>query len=167
MKDSAVKILLGDSIVPPETEVDEHDIEEQGKLSIENYYITSTLESIGSEQFESIYLLTKFEVNNLKSKTKFCNLLMETLINHYDFDFGLIELDNLDDTDDFLTLVEFIEYDHEEFIKEIKILGFPSIPTDKLDKFLTYWGKKTKGYTSYFLKFSSLFNIVNWIKKKI
>lgn len=129
--DIGEKVLLGNSIPLPEEDLDEALMREHESAfdALESYWYISILNSINMSDFKSSYLST---INNIKEDTslesqiQFCDYILRKIIDEYDFEFPEKPIvKTREDVLDIYKFLEFVEYDHENFLvsvwKNIKI----------------------------------------------
>lgn len=122
-----LKILLGNSIEEPEVDYDDAEVNSQFGLPVEEealkeYYYITIIDNIGKINFKEEYLSVKPDLKNYPLKQR--QVLGDAIINQikevYDFEFPIeIDINNDDQLTDILNLLEFIEYDNEQFIVEV------------------------------------------------
>lgn len=118
------KILLGNSIELPEMDPNDkkNDIEDRVS-ALHNYWFVSILNNINTDDFKQNYLCVIndiIEECSLEDQREFCNVMLEKIIEIYDFEFPeKISLNNIDEIKDLYYFFEFIEYNYSEFISNV------------------------------------------------
>lgn len=127
-EEPTLKILLGNSIPLPEEDLDDEYVKsEYGKPNEEEalreFYFTTITGSINQEDFKENYLSVidsiKKEYDSEKQKM-LCIAILHSIEEKYDYEpLENVELNTDDDIIDVLKFLEFLEYDHEEFILDV------------------------------------------------
>ena len=142
-EDVDLKILLGNSIPIPEEDYDDKLVEsEEGDPDAEsalmNYYFQTVLDSIGIKDSKSNYLSVKSKVNQyrLKERIDLANQIMETIKNVYDFEPSrTLEVVSEDEVYQVTEFLEFLEFNHEDFIADTWLYLSPVSNSDQLEKY--------------------------------
>jgi len=116
MTSKETNALLGNSLPLPET--DEEDF--NGEDALHEYWKVSILTYIGTDYFKQNYLNVKNEIltsYSLKEKKLLCYSILEKVSNIYEWEFPVeLDLYNMDEIIEVFEFLEFIEYDHENFV---------------------------------------------------
>jgi hypothetical protein len=134
------KILLGNSIPMPEADLDDSSTESDLGFPVEEsalmqYYFESITNHIGKPDFKSEYLTVKSQIlTNYDFKDQ--RVLAEVILRKVEEEMGYIpsptfDIYSFEAIDDVYKFIEFLEYDHEEFISTTWKFLNPDI--DKLD----------------------------------
>jgi len=148
MKDPQ-KVLIGSSL--PLIEVEEDD----EQLSIEEtnfeYVCLEILKSIGTDDFKSVYTLLIPETRGfpVHEHLAFCRDILSRIDEVYEFQFTNLLVENEEDCTGLLKVLEFIEYDHVEFLTDLfSKLGEDPIKVKNLDQFLEINKEKIDQFTN-------------------
>ena len=138
-----LKILLGNSIEEPEVDYDDAEVNSQFGLPVEEealkeYFYVTVTDNIGKKDFQEEYLSVKPDIAQypLDKRQVLGDTLLKRLLEVYDFELP-VEVDFNDNIqyDAILDLVEFIEFDHEQFIVEIWSFLNPDSNSLQLQKY--------------------------------
>jgi len=119
------KILLGNSIPSPEMELDDAAVASDVGLPTEEsalmqYYFDSISGSIGKSDFKQEYLAVKTQVvsnYDLKQQQMLADAIMNEISTQFDYEpTEILNVDSLEDLYEVYNLVEFLEYNNEDFI---------------------------------------------------
>lgn len=111
------RVLAGNSIKTFELD----DEEEKGKENNASFLFDSTdiINSIGTEDFKYSYLVAKNDIikQDLIAQKDMCKSILEKIEEVYDFIFPeTIYIDSQEDVNNVLEFLEFLEYDHIDFL---------------------------------------------------
>jgi hypothetical protein len=116
------KILIGESIPLEEVDDEESNLDDMIPEAELNADLTTIIKFFGTEEFKGLYLnlynvIRSFE---LEKQRELCEKLISKISELYDFEFyPMLTFDNEDDIEIFLKFIEFLEYDHVDFLSEI------------------------------------------------
>lgn len=116
------KILIGKSIPLEEVDDEESNLDDMIPEAELNADLTTIIKFFGTEEFKGLYLnlynvIRSFE---LEKQRELCEKLISKISELYDFEFyPMLTFDNEDDIEIFLKFIEFLEYDHVDFLSEI------------------------------------------------
>ncbi|MHA1815149.1 MAG: hypothetical protein ACTSX1_04030 [Candidatus Heimdallarchaeaceae archaeon] len=122
------KILLGNSIPLPEEDLDDAYVEsEYGKPveeeALKEYYFITITDNIGREDFKENYLAVINQIirnYDVHKQQMLCEAIMNQVRHVYDyFPPTNVDINSDDDVINILDFIQFIEYEHEEFILDI------------------------------------------------
>jgi hypothetical protein len=138
-----LKVLLGNSIEEPEVDYDDaevaselgHPVEEEALM--EYFYITIT-HNIGRLDFQEEYLSVYPEVMRYPTEKK--QLLAESILKQIKQVYDFIPSKNVDtnseiEIDNVLKLIEFIEYNHVDFIIDVWTFLNPETNSFQVEKY--------------------------------
>jgi hypothetical protein len=115
------KIILGYDIKPSETDDETENLDE---VSI-SYDIVLIINSIGTEDFKSTYLnfIDNIKQQTLQIQKYFCNSILEKIESVYSFVFpNNVEPDNQQEVEQIYSFLEFVEYNHINFLSKLWII---------------------------------------------
>jgi hypothetical protein len=119
------KILLGNSIPLPEEDLDDAYVEsEYGKPveeeALKEYYFITITDNIGREDFKENYLAVINQIirnYDVRKQQMLCEAIMHQVKQVYDYLSPVnVDINSDEDVTNILNFIQFIEYDHEEFI---------------------------------------------------
>jgi len=115
-----VRVLAGNSVRTFELD----DEEEKGKENIASFLhdFSDIINSIGTEEFKTIYLIAKNDIRkqDIIAQKELCNSILEKIEEVYEFIFPEnIYIDSQEDVDRVLEFLEFLEYDHIDFLARL------------------------------------------------
>jgi len=122
------KILLGNSIPLPEEDLDDASVEsEYGKPveeeALKEYYFITITDNIGREDFKENYLAVINQIirnYDVHKQQMLCEAIMNQVRHVYDYLSPTnVDINSDEDVRNILNFIQFIEYDHEEFILDI------------------------------------------------
>jgi hypothetical protein len=138
-----LKILLGNSIKEPEIDYDDAEVQSElgypvKEEALREYFYVTITDNIGKSNFREEYFSVRPELANysLKQKQVLADAIIKQLKEKYDFELPInIEVNNTTELDEILELLEFIEFDHENFIVEVWSFLNPDTNSLKLQKY--------------------------------
>jgi hypothetical protein len=142
-EDRDIKILLGNSIVEEEVDYDDAEVESELGYPVEEealkefYYATIT-NNIGKPDFREHYLsVIRFaQQYTLESQQGLTNSILEQIQKIYDFEPSRkFEPINYDEINEVYKFIEFLEYDHEDFVVEVWSFLKPETNSLQLEKY--------------------------------
>ena len=119
------KILLGNSIPLPEEDLDDAYVKsEYGKPveeeALKEYYFITITDNIGKEDFKENYLAVINQIirnYDVRKQQMLCEAIMHQVKQVYDYLSPVnVDINSDEDVTNILNFIQFIEYDHEEFI---------------------------------------------------
>jgi len=119
------KILLGNSVTPPEIDLDDAAVESEVGLPTEEsalmqYYFESISGSIGKSDFKQEFLAVKNQVisdYDLRQQRVLADAIMNKISEIYDYEpTENFDINDIEELYEVYSLVEFLEYDNEDFI---------------------------------------------------
>lgn len=122
-----LKILLGNSIEEPEMDYDDAEVNSQIGLPVEEqalieYFYTTITDNIAKKDFKEEYLSVKPDIDQYSDKQKqvLAESILKKIKEEYDYQPSVdVEMTSNTEIDGVLEFIEFLEYDHEDFIVEI------------------------------------------------
>jgi len=145
-----LKVLLGNSIEVPEEDYDDAEVESMTGYPVEEtalmeYYFVSITNHIGEPSFKDEYLsvIPFVKTYSLKEQKVFCEAILNKIEEKYDYTPSII-VDVVSEEAIFnvLKLLEFIEYNHEEFIIDVWKFLKPDSNSFQIEKFCEQKGNK-------------------------
>ena len=117
MSEYTLKSLLTLSLEIPEAEEENEDKIDKEQLAERQYRYLELLESINTEDFKHIYNLFINDIRNdpYSEQQDFCREICDKIKEIYEYE---ISLDRYD-VDEVFTFIEFIEFNHIEFLTDV------------------------------------------------
>ena len=142
-EDRDLKVLLGNSIREPEVDYDDaevaselgHPVEEE---ALREYYGVTITDKIGKPDFRQHYLSVSNFVQQfqLKSQQLIANSIMNQIKEVYDYVPPVThDVDSYEDINEVYGFIEFIEYNHEDFIVEVWSFLKPNIKSFQIENY--------------------------------
>ncbi len=142
-EDKDLKVLLGNSIRLPEMDYDDeevaselgHPVEEE---ALREYYDTTITKYIGKPDFRQNYLsvINYVKQFSIEAQQLVTNSIMNRIKSVYDYRPSInYPPDNYNERNEIYRLIEFIEYNHEDFIVEVWSFLRPDINSFQLEKY--------------------------------
>src|SRR4030043_345591 len=151
------RILSGSSLQLIEVEEDDDkDIVVETNFE---YVCLEILKSIGTDDFKSIYTLLMPETRGfpIHQYLSFCRDILSKIDEVYEFQFTNLLVENEEDCTEVLKFLEFLEYDHIDFLKDLfSKLGEDPIKIKNIDQFLETNKEKIDQFTNTLLYESKL-----------
>lgn len=186
-EDGDLKVLLGNSIELLEEDYDDAEVESMTGYPVEEtalmeYYFVSITNHIGEPSFKDEYLsvLPFVKTYLLKDQKVLCEAILKKIEEKHDYSPSVI-VDVVSEEAIFnvLKLLEFIEYDHEEFIIDVWKFLKPDSNSFQIEKFCEQKGNEIvleieeQSGTRYmpelitnFLRTNNKENILDWFCEK-
>jgi len=142
-EDRDLKVLLGNSIEEPEVDYDDAEVESEVGYPVEEtalreyYYVTIT-DHIGKVEFREHYLsVIRFaQQYPLTSQILLANSILEQIEKVYDHIPSIsFDPNSYEEMNEVYKFIEFIEYDHEDFIVEVWSFLNPEINSFQIEKY--------------------------------
>jgi len=122
-----LKVLLGNSIREPEVDYDDEEVKSEIGYPVEEealkeYYFVAVVDSMNTPEFKSEYstAISKIKQYSTEQQLLLAFSILDYIPKKYDFDFSQkYNIYNQRDIDDLYSFLEFIEYDHEDFITSV------------------------------------------------
>jgi hypothetical protein len=142
-EDRDLQVLLGNSIEEPEVDYDAAEVESEFGYPVEEtalreyYYVTIT-DHIGKPEFREHYLsVIRFvQQYSLTHQILLANSILKQIEEVYDHAPSInFDPTSDDDIDEVYKFIEFLEYDHEDFIIEIWSFLNPETDSFQLEKY--------------------------------
>ena len=138
-----LKILLGNSIREPEVDYDSAEVESQLGYPVEEealreYYDVTITDNIGKPDFRQNYLSVSNFVKEfqIKNQQLLANSIMNQIKTVYDYTPSVThDVDSYDEINEVYQLLEFIEYNHENFIVEVWSFLKPEVNSFQVEKY--------------------------------
>ena len=138
-----LKILLGNSIEEPEVDYDDAEVQSDFGLPVEEealkeYFYVTVTDNIGKKNFREEYLSVKPDIDkySIEQKQVFADTILKTLKEKYEYELPIeLEVNDPIQLDAILDLLEFLEFDHEDFIVEIWSFLNPDSNSLQLQKY--------------------------------
>jgi len=144
-----LRVLTGNSLHLIEYEEDDdRDIAVETNFE---YVCLEILKSIGTDDFKSIYTLLVPETRGFPTQQylSFCRDLLSRINEVYEFQFTNLLVENEDDCKEVTKFLEFLEYDHIEFLTDLFLkLGEDPMKVKNLDQFLEINKEKIDQFTN-------------------
>lgn len=142
-EDRDMKVLLGNSIKEPEVDYDDAEVESDYGLPVEEealkeYFYVTVIDHMKLPDFKENYLsvLPEIQTYSAEQKQMLANSVLNVIKQKYDFQPSVNpEVNNDAEINDVLGLLEFIEYDHEDFIVEVWSYLKPDTNSFQVEKF--------------------------------
>jgi len=139
----SLKILLGNSIEEPEVDYDDAEVQSEVGLPVEEealreYFYVSISDNIGKKDFKEEYNSVKNDIVRYSTKQKqvLAQSILKQIDKEYDFSPSLeVDTNSDSDLDEVYKFVEFIEFDHEDFIIAIWSVLNPDTNSLRLEKY--------------------------------
>jgi len=142
-EDHDLKVLLGNSIREPEVDYDDAEVQSELGYPVEEealkeYFYVTMIDNIGKKDFREEYLSVYPDVMSYLTIHK--QVLVEAILKQikqvYDFIPSItVDTNSTKDVESVLKFLEFIEYDHEDFIIEVWTFLKPETNPFHLEKY--------------------------------
>lgn len=123
-EDRELKILLGNSLPEPEVDYDDEQVESEyghpvEEEALKEYYFVNVTDYINKPDFKVNYLAVRKFINNYDTTKQ--QMLAEVIMKEIEEEYEFMPSRTVDTNDEteittVLKFLEFIEYDHEDFI---------------------------------------------------
>lgn len=142
-EDRDLQILLGNSIEEPEVDYDDVEVESELGYPVEEealreyYYVTIT-DHIGKPEFREHYLsVIRFaQQYSLTQQILLANSILEQIEKVYDHIPSInFDPNSYEDINEVYKFIEFIEYDHEDFVVEVWSFLNPETNSFQIEKY--------------------------------
>ena len=182
------KILLGNSIPLPEEDLDDANVESEGgdptaESALMQYYFDSITGNIGKPDFKNNYLTVKTQIiylYDLKQQQVLADAIMNKISDNFDYEpTEEFDTDSYENINEIYKFIEFLEYNHEEFIVNTWKFLKPDVLKLDIDNYCKRNGKKiikeideqleTKDYDwliADFLRTNNKENLIKWFCEK-
>lgn len=142
-EDRDMKVLLGNSIREPEVDYDNEEVESEygepvRESALKQYFYVTVVDHMQTPEFREHYLAVLPEIRHYPTEEQqlLANSILNTIKEKYDFELSINpEVNNQLEINDVLQLLEFIEYDHEDFIVEVWYYLKPDTNSFQVEKF--------------------------------
>jgi hypothetical protein len=132
----SLKVLCGNSIEEPEVDYDDRELETGTDAPVpeeasREYDFSTIIENMGKPDFKENYLEAMKHVRKLSlhDQQNLAFSIIQKMPEKYDFQFSITfdPFYSYDDTNELYKCIEFIEFDHEDFIVEIWLYLNPDV----------------------------------------
>jgi hypothetical protein len=142
-EDRDMKVLLGNSIREPEVDYDDAEVESETGYPVEEealkeYFYVIVIDQINKSDFRENYLsvLGDIKLYPTKQKQMFAESILNKIKEEYDYQPSRTPDTNTEEEiDNVMKLIQFIEYDHENFIIDVWSYLKPDLNSFQLEKF--------------------------------
>ncbi len=142
-EDRDLQVLLGNSIEEPEVDYDDADVESEvgypvEETALKEYYYITIIDHIGKPDFREHYLaVIRFvQQYSVTHQTLLANSILKQIEEVYDHIPSInFDSDNYDEINEVYKFIEFIEYDHEDFIIEVWSFLNPEANSFQVEKY--------------------------------
>lgn len=142
-EDRDLQVLLGNSIEEPEVDYDDADVESEvgypvEETALKEYYYITIIDHIGKPDFREHYLaVIRFvQQYSVTHQTLLANSILKQIKEVYDHIPSInFDSDNYDEINEVYKFIEFIEYDHEDFIIEVWSFLNPEVNSFQVEKY--------------------------------
>jgi hypothetical protein len=121
--DSALEALCGDSIIPPEMDNYEEDVDEYDELASFRYSALDIRDNIGNEDFKELYMVQGMEAKkaDLETQRTFLIELHNKISEVYDWEFSdeYALFDTAYQQEQMYKFIEFLEFDNYRFLSYV------------------------------------------------
>ena len=138
-----LKVMLGNSIREPEVDYDDAEVASQLRYPVEEealreYYDVTIVDKIGKPDFKEHYLSASIHTKRFKIEAQ--QLLVNSIMNQikevYDYIPSVIhDVDSYESINEVYKFIEFIEYNHEDFIVEVWSFLKPDVNSFQVEKY--------------------------------
>jgi len=126
-EDRDLKVLLGNSIREPEVDYDDDKVASETGYPVEEsalrqFYFVTIVDHMNTPDFKSHYLSVMSDVRlyTTEQQQQLAFSILDELPKKYNFEFSIkFDLYNQQDINELYKFIEFVEYNHEEFIVNV------------------------------------------------
>ncbi len=142
-EDRDLQVLLGNSIEEPEVDYDDAEVDSElgypvEELALREYYYVTITDRIGKPDFREHYLSVIRFVQQfpLESQIVLVNSILKQIEEVYDYIPSInFDPNSYDEINEIYKFIEFIEYDHEDFVVEIWSFLNPETDSFQVEKY--------------------------------
>ena len=142
-EDRDMKVLLGNSIPEPEVDYDDAEVNSEygepvQESALMQYFFVTVIDRRDKPDFRENYLSVKNDIKTYSTKEQqlLANSILNAIKEQYDFELSLnADVNNQIEINEALQLLEFIEYDNEDFIVEVWYFLKPEINKLNIDEY--------------------------------
>jgi len=126
-EDRDLKVLLGNSIEEPEVDYDDAEVASETGYPVEEsalrqFYFVTFIDHMNTPDFRSNYstVIPHIKLYTTEEQLQIAFSILDELPKKYDFEFSIkFDLYNQQSINELYKFIEFVEYDHEEFIVNV------------------------------------------------
>jgi hypothetical protein len=123
-EDRDLKVLLGNSIPEPEVDYDDAEVASETGYPVEEsalrqFYFITIVDHMNAPDFRSHYLsvISQIKAYTTEEQLILAFSILNEMPKKYDFEFSIkFDLFNQEDINELYKFIEFVEYDHEQFM---------------------------------------------------
>lgn len=139
----SLKVLCGNSIEMPEMEYDDSEVESDTGFPVQEeaereFDFSTVTDNMNLPDFRENYLEAMKQIRTYSTKRQqlLANSIVKRLPEKYDFEFSVnFDFDTQDEINGLYRFIEFVEYDHENFIVNIWKFLKPDSNSFQFEKF--------------------------------
>lgn len=179
MEQDNLKILLGS--VDPLPEVDDEENDEMAEQAFKQYVMLEVLTAIGEENFKEIYynMINEIKQYPIEEQFTFCRAILARIMQVYNFEFPReIDLLTAGAVQQIYILIEFIEFNHINFISELmkpynfdfrkgNAKDFIELNYTKIEGDIEVISRNVPEIISEFLRTYNKEDLINWLVNRI